>query len=1090
MKCYPTVSGNPDFPTVEREILEYWDSNEIFKKSVSTRPESNRFTFYDGPPFANGLPHYGHLLTGFIKDTVARYKTMRGLRVERRFGWDCHGLPVEMLAEKELGVSGRTNIEKFGIDKFNEYCRNSVLRFSQQWQDYVRRQGRWVDFENGYKTMEKSFMESVIWAFNELWNKGLVYESLRVVPYSWACQTPLSNFETRLDNSYKEKVSKSVTVKFEVIGKPSFVPSDVESCKILAWTTTPWTLVANLALAVNDNIKYVGAVVGKELLIFSENYLEHFKSYCTKTGVSCCTTFPIPSSALVSLQYKPLFPYLADCKNSFKILNAGFVTDDTGTGVVHMAPGFGEDDFVVCKSNNIPDIYDDVCKLLSVICPIDDFGRYTSVVSDFVGIHVLDVHDEIIKYLKNSGAWFETSQYTHSYPYCWRTDTPLLYRAMSSWYVEVTKVQQRMIELNEQVNWIPEHIKHGQFGKWLAGIRDWSISRNRFWGTPIPVWKSDNPDYPRVDVYGSIEALERDFGPVEDLHRPYIDNLVRKNPNDPSGKSMMRRVPDVLDCWFESGSMPYAQLHYPFENKTKFEDGFPADFITEYVSQTRGWFYTLFALSACIFDQYPFKNCICHGVVLDIKGQKLSKRLNNYPDPMEMFEKYGSDSVRFTMLSNSVSHGRDLLLDKEGNVVRETLKNVIKPLWNSCSFFTIYANADKVKGSILNSITDVTNIMDQYILYECTMLVKGVLDAMESPGTTDDAYDLKSSCAQIVQFTEKLNNWYIRRSRERFWSEEKSKDKLDAYNTLYTVLHCLIRVVAPFMPFTAEAMWQALDFGCEESVHLADFPHRCVDGIASKHEEDTRRMRLVANVCSSILFLRSANNLRVRQPLSEAVIYPYKCDMLLNLSDEYKNIIMSETNIKALTISDTIGSVASFDIKLNFPALGKRIPSHMKRITALVKAGQWCFRDDGDLLVGEESSEHYLIGKEEFSLNLEANDKYSCMLTSEGTPIGIARIDHNLTKDLILEGIAKDLVRVIQQTRKELKLDMLDRIEITISTKSPEISEALQTWKAFIMQHTLSEKITQAPENADLTSRGRVLEVAEADIVLLLCKIT
>jgi isoleucyl-tRNA synthetase len=606
---YPPVESNPSFPAIEREVLEIWKRDHVFEASVCNRPQlvdgkSNEFIFYDGPPFANGLPHYGHLVTGFVKDLIPRYQTMKGRHVERRFGWDCHGLPAELEVEKELGVAGRNAILDYGIANFNAKCRESVQRYTKEWEWYVSREARWASFENDYKTMDITFMESVMWAFKTLWDKGLVYEGYRVVPYSWTVQTPLSNFETRLDNSYRERLDPALTVGF-VLEAMSGEPFET---KLLAWTTTPWTLPSNMALCVNAVLDYaVFDGDGKERWILAAESVERYERELK--GFTRVST--IKGTELIGRRYAPLFPYFKDTANAFRVISGAFVSTSDGTGVVHIAPGFGEDDFEVSRVEGIP-----------LVVPVDAAGKFTSEISDYVGQNViLEANANIIKDLKaRGGVVVRHDQYRHNYPHCWRTDQPLIYKAVESWYVKVSSFRDRMVDLNKKINWTPEHVKEGIFGNWLANARDWNVSRNRFWGTPIPVWKSDDPRYPRVDVYGSLDELERDFGVRPgDLHRPMIDDLVRPNPDDPTGKSTMRRVPDVLDCWFESGSMPFAQLHYPFENKERFEANFPGDFIVEYVAQTRGWFYTMMVLSTALFDRAPFKNCVCHGVVLDEK---------------------------------------------------------------------------------------------------------------------------------------------------------------------------------------------------------------------------------------------------------------------------------------------------------------------------------------------------------------------------------------------------------------------------------------------------------------------------------------
>ena len=640
---YPHV-GKADFPNLEEKVLDRWEKDNTFQVSVDSKPEESEYVFYDGPPFANGLPHHGHLLTGYVKDVVPRFQTMKGKKVERRFGWDCHGLPAEMEVEKELQVSGRSEITEYGIDKFNERCEESVLRFTEEWEKTVTRQARWVDFENDYKTMDPSYMESVMWAFKQLWEKDLIYEAFRVMPYSWGAETPLSNFEIRLDDATRPRQDPAVTVAFDLDTKEN----ESGRVRLLAWTTTPWTLPSNLALAVGAEIEYSKLkdsdgtiwIISSNALSRYEEQLEDMEDLGTIRG-----------SELIGKKYKPLFDFFDYRTDAFKVLEADWIDDQEGTGIVHMAPGFGEDDQTVCEANDIS---------IGDVVPVDDKGCYTKEVKTWKGMNVFDANPEIISTLKSNGQLLRHDSYEHNYPHCWRTDTPIIYKAISSWYVKVTDLTEQLLANNQAINWIPGHVQNGRFGMWLEGARDWSISRNRFWGSPIPVWKSDNSDYPRVDVYGSIEEIEKDFGVKPDnLHRPFIDELTRPNPDDPTGKSFMHRVPEVLDCWFESGSMPFAQVHYPFENKEWFDDHFPADFIVEYINQTRGWFYTLHVLATALFDRPAFQNVICHGILLAEDGAKLSKKLRNYTEPNEIFVKQGSDALRWYLMSANIVRGGD-----------------------------------------------------------------------------------------------------------------------------------------------------------------------------------------------------------------------------------------------------------------------------------------------------------------------------------------------------------------------------------------------------------------------------------------------
>lgn len=830
---YPDPNQNFNLADIEEKVLNFWQHEQIFEKSIAIRNKNNEknqknFVFYDGPPFANGLPHYGHLLTGFIKDLFARYQTMKGCMVERKFGWDTHGLPVEMETEKELSkeeernISGQIAIQEYGIAKFNNACQKSVMKYASDWEYYVTRQGRFVDFKNSYKTMDIKYMESVLWAFKKLYDKGLIYEDLRVVPYSWSCQTPLSNFETRMDNSYRQKESKAVTVKFELLEIPQKIKQLINNPQnkvfILAWTTTPWTLPSNLALAVNRDIEYQIINLENETIIISKICAKSnkFKEITALVEQNQNDNNIIYGQDLLNCKYKPLFPYLQnnekviESKNCYSILHGDFVTTEEGTGIVHIAPGFGEDDQILAKSNNIP-----------TICPVDEGGKFSNEIFDIENLslknrQVFETNDDIIKYLKSQNLWFKTEQYLHNYPHCWRTDTPLIYKAVSSWYVKVSDFKDRMVELNQQINWIPNHIKDGQFGKWLEGARDWSITRNRFWGCPVPVWRSNDPNYPRIDVYGSLDEIEKDFKTrPTDLHRPFIDELTRLNPDDPridpnhpdhNQCSKMIRVSDVLDCWFESGSMPYAQKHYPFENKEWFENNFPADFITEYIAQTRGWFYTMMVLSTALFDKIPFKNVICHGTILDENAQKLSKRLRNYPDPIEIFADVGSDAMRFYLISQPVMKGQELKFDRDGKSIKDCYRLSIKPILNAYNFFCLYANADKIKANRISSKKSFNNVLDSYILDKLYKTVNAIDNNLAN-------YDSVNACKEFDNFFEVLNNWYIRRSRQRFWQSQIDQDKQNAYDVLFTCLITMCEASAPLLPFTCEYVWLGLTKG-------------------------------------------------------------------------------------------------------------------------------------------------------------------------------------------------------------------------------------------------------------------------------------
>jgi len=1025
---YPTVQSQPSFPDVEREVLAFWDGDKTFEASVDARSNADEYVFYDGPPFANGLPHYGHLLTGFVKDAVPRYQTMRGKQVQRRFGWDCHGLPAEVVVEKELGISGHPAITKFGVDKFNDACRTSVLRFTDDWHRYVTRQARWVDFENDYKTLDTSYMESVMWAFKTLWDKGLIYEGFRVLAYCWRCETPLSNTETRMDDVYRDRQDPALTVQFQL---------DTGE-KILAWTTTPWTLPSNLALAVGPDIDY--AVMEELVDGASQRYIlaeSRLASY-EKELAGATQVGSLKGAELVGRHYTPLFDFFADTPNAFHVLAADFVSTDDGTGVVHLAPGFGEDDQNVCNAVGIP-----------TICPMDEHGRYTAEVAPWAHVHVFDANPLVVKELKSRGVVVRHDSYQHSYPHCWRCAQPLVYRAISSWFVQVTAFRDRMVELNQQIRWVPEHIKEGSFGKWLANARDWSISRNRFWGSPIPVWRSDNPEYPRLDVYGSIEQLQADFGvEVTDLHRPYVDDLVRPNPDDPTGVSMMRRVPEVLDCWFESGSMPFAQVHYPFENAEWFESHYPGDFIVEYIGQTRGWFYTLHVLATALFDRPSFNTCVSHGIVLGDDGQKMSKSLKNYPDPMMVFDNYGSDAMRWYLLGSPILRGTDLVVTEEG--IRDTVRQVILPIWNSWYFLSLYANAAGTQGTFR---TDSTDVLDRYILAKTH-------DLLATLTTTMDEYDLFAACGAVRSFLDALTNWYVRRSRDRFWAGDQ-----DAIDTLHTVLALLCRALAPLLPLTTEAVYKALTG--ERSVHLTDWPD-----VASvpADAELVESMDLARDVCSSALRLRKAHQRRVRQPLASLRVAVEGAQRLAAFSE----LIADEVNVKSVEFTDDVAAVASFDLQVVPAALGPRLGSQVQQVIKAVKTGDWQRGEAGVVAGGVALLEG------EYALKMVVQGDGASTPLSNGA--GVVVLDTELTPALEAEGITRDLVRLVQQARRDAGLQVSDRIVLTLGV-SAAVRSKVEPFRHLLTDATLATSLAweDGEPNADLDGEQIHINVAVAD---------
>jgi isoleucyl-tRNA synthetase len=1016
MASYPRagasdVSVQPDFPELEQRTLAYWNAHDTFKKSIERRDDDDEFVFYDGPPFANGLPHYGHLLTGYVKDIVPRYKTMRGEKVDRRFGWDTHGLPAEVEAERLLGISGKADILKMGIDTFNEACRDSVLRYTKEWEEYVTRQARWVDFENDYKTLDLPYMESVLWAFKQLHTKGLIYQGFKVLPYCWRCETPLSNHELRMDDDvYADRTDPSVTVRFKL---------DTGEW-ILAWTTTPWTLPSNLAVAVGPDITYdVMQTPDGERYILAHDRLPGYE----KELAGAETVASLPGRDLLGRRYQPLFDYLADADAfgtgaAFQVIASDEVTTEDGTGVVHMAPAYGEADAAACAAAGIP-----------IVLTVNEQGKYLPLITDWAGLHVFEANKPIIARLRAGGALVRRDDYTHSYPHCWRCRNPLIYKAVSSWFVEVTKFRDRMVELNEEITWVPEHVKHGQFGKWLSNARDWSISRNRFWGSPIPVWQSDNPDYPRVDVYGSLDELERDFGVrPTDLHRPAIDELTRPNPDDPTGRSTMRRVPEVLDCWFESGSMPFAQVHYPFENREWFDSHYPGDFIVEYMGQTRGWFYTLHVLATALFDRPSFRTCVSHGIVLGNDGRKMSKSLRNYPNVNEVFDTHGSDAMRWFLMASPILRGGNLIVTEQG--IREGVRQALLPLWNSYYFFALYANAEDYTAT--RSLAS-SHVLDRYILAKTRT-------AVEQIETQLDGYDLAAACQALRDYLELLTNWYIRRSRARFWEGDRA-----ALNTLWTVLETVTRAAAPLLPMTAETIWRGLTGGA--SVHLEDWPS-VADWPSDPALAET--MDLTRAVCSAALSLRKARQLRVRLPLASLTVAHPAAPALT----EFADLIKDEVNVKELALAAEPASLGAVQLTVNPRALGPRLGKQVQEVIRAVKAGDWTVSGPGGDSV---TAGGVALQPGEYQLTLTAAnpDSTAALPGSDG----LIALDTAVTPELAAEGIARDVIRVIQQARRDASLDVSDRIALVVGADDP-VASAVRAHADFIAAETLATALT------------------------------
>ena len=1062
------VTPSPRFPEIEREVLDFWKTDDTFRASIAQRDGADEWVFYDGPPFANGLPHYGHLLTGYAKDVFPRFQTMLGKKVDRVFGWDTHGLPAELEAMKQLGITEKSQIEEMGIDVFNAKARDSVLTYTHEWQDYVTRQARWVDFERGYKTLDLGYMESVLWAFKTLYDKGLAYEGYRVLPYCWRDETPLSAHELRMDDDvYKDRQDPSVTVTFPLVGAKAETLG-LTAVRALAWTTTPWTLPTNLALVVGPDIEYVvlpGGPNGAADIVPGDDPAEsdahrYLLARDLLGGYAKDLGYESADDALAAVQqtvrgedldgvaYDRLFDYYADAEtwgteNAWRILVDDYVTTTDGTGIVHQAPAYGEDDQRVTNAAGIP-----------TIISLDDGGRFLPSVTDVAGELWMDANTPLIRLLRAAGRMLREQSYVHSYPHCWRCRNPLIYKAVSSWFIRVTDIKDDLLANNEQITWVPENVKHGQFGKWLEGARDWSISRNRYWGSPIPIWKSDDPEHPRVDAYGSLEELERDFGTLPrnpdgeiDLHRPYIDDLTRPNPDDPTGRSTMRRIEDVFDVWFDSGSMPYAQVHYPFENQEWFDSHSPADFIVEYIGQTRGWFYVMHVLSTALFNRPAFTGVSCHGIVLGSDGYKMSKSLRNYPDVSEVLDRDGSDAMRWFLMSSSVLRGGNLAVTEEG--IRAGVREFILPLWNSWYFFATYANASN--GYQATWRVDSTDVLDRYILARLGDLVREVRADLEGLDST-------TASARLRDFAEVLTNWYIRRSRDRFWEgvgdDPKSRE---AFDTLYTVLETLTRVAAPLVPLISERVWQGLTGG--RSVHLTDWP----DADAFPAADDVRdAMDAVRELSSVGNALRKKEKLRVRLPLARlTVVSPLAADLA-----QFEGILREELNVKAVELVQLAESTASeygisHRLSVNARAAGPRLGKEVQKVIRAAKEGFWTEQD------GVVTADGIALEPHEYDLVLETSGRPEGEALALVPTGGFMLLDTVTTPELEAEGMARDAIRVVQEARKNAGLDVSDRIVLALNV-SAENAAALQQHSDLIAGETLAVGLAvQATDEID-----------------------
>ena len=1024
----PADSAPFSFVEMEHDILKLWQDTDAFQQSLANTQGKKPYIFYDGPPFATGLPHHGHLVASTIKDVVPRYWTMKGRYVMRRFGWDCHGLPIEHEIDKQLGMSAQDAVEKLGVAGYNDECRAIVQRYVKEWRHTITRIGRWIDFDNDYKTMDAWYMESVWWVFKQLWDKGLIYQGVKVVPVSTALGTPLANFEAT--SNYQDVQDPAITVLLKLVD---------EDTHLAIWTTTPWTVPSNLAVCVGDDIEYslvVDEESGKQIYLATER----LDQYQGDTEFRVVKT--LLGKDLVGRRYEPVFDYFADkaVEGAFVVISGDYVTTDSGTGLVHQAPAFGEEDYKAFQAAGLE----------AFACPVSLHGEFTDEVPDFAGRYVKEADKDIISALKAKGALYRQDVIQHSYPYCYRSDTPLIYRAIPSWYVRVTAFKDNLKAANEQINWVPEHIKHGRFGNWLDGAIDWAISRNRVWGTPLPVWVNDETG--KALCVGSIDELYDYTGVrVDDLHREHVDDLTFQVEGEPG---TYRRIEEVLDCWFESGSMPYAQLHYPFENEDVFNAGFPAEFIAEGLDQTRGWFYTLTVLGGALFDQPAFRNVIVNGMVMAEDGKKMSKSLRNYTPPDELMETYGADALRLYSINSGLVRGEEQRFADSG--VRDMVRRALLPWYNAYSFLRTYAEIDEwspQKGQFEGD-----NILDQWIMSRLQTLKNTVATEMEG-------YRLYNVVPGLFAFIEDLTNWYIRLNRGRFWGEDISADKIAAYSTLYEVLMELSKVMAPFAPFLSEHLYQSLaqlagQPAQPNSVHLCDYPEAEAVKVKPALETAVERMQQVILLGRQ---KREEVKIGLRTPLSRLTIVNSDTALLEDMRS-LESYVRDELNVQSVEYSADESAYIELYAKPNFPLLGKRLGKRMKAFAGVIAnldIGQISeLQSNGDIQL-TAAGESETFSSEEIQVQQQARAGTN---TVSNRQIAVD-LDCQLTPELIRGGYAREVVNRIQRARKDQGFDVSDRVAVTYAAQG-ELVQAIAEHRDYIMGETLCLDLQSVDEEA------------------------